>query len=372
MKTPLRLIVRLLAVTALSSMLLGSTLVYAQAADPTTNTVDKGAKQVEADNLDLDGAGSGGPSGAETPAAGGVQPLQILEDSLGNDKNNSQLNSFEGRLHELSSIEPGADILTTIIFTGIDFLKYLLGTIAVVFAIITGVRFITAGSKIDDELDKQKKALTYIVMGLILVIIADELVTKIFFGEYGECVASASNAKQCAVAGGSLIKGIYSFILAMLSSIAILILVFAGFRLVTSTGDETAIEEQKKRIGYAVAGLIVAGVAEFVVKSIIFPDAGESGLDVAGAQKLVISFTNFVAAFIGAGAFVMLFYGGYLYVASFGNEDQTAKAKKIITSAFIGMFIAFAAYGVVRTITSYSAGRTEVNLPGQLPTLPGR
>lgn len=291
----------------------------------------------------------------------------ILDEIVGGEK--TGLDKFEGRYHQLSSVDPGADVITSVIFYVIDFAKYLLGGIAVIYVIISGIKLIVAGKKIDEVSEKEKENLKFIIYGLIMIITADELVTKVFFGDYGECVASATNAAECAKVGGSLIKGIYSLILSVLATVAIFVLVLSAFRLVTSYGEEESINKQKKRITMAIIGLILAAVGEFVVKGIVFPEGGTKGIDVAAAQKLVYNFTNFISAFIGAGAFAMLFYGGYLYVVSAGNEEQTGKAKKIIIGAVIGILIAFAAFGIVTTLTSLNTGR-EINLPGRVPGLP--
>lgn len=296
-------------------------------------------------------------------------PNVILEEIIGGGK--TGLNQFEVIKHQLSAVDPGADVITSVIFYVIDFAKYLLGGVAVIFVIVSGIKLIVAGKKIDEVSEKEKENLKFIIYGLIMIITADELVTKVFFGDYGECIASATNAAECAKVGGSLIKGIYSLILSVLATVAIFILVLSAFRLVTSYGEEESINKQKKRIAMAIIGLILAAVGEFVVKGIVFPEGGAKGIDVAAAQKLVYNFTNFISAFIGAGAFAMLFYGGYLYVVSAGNEEQTGKAKKIIIGAVIGILIAFAAFGIVATLTSFSSGR-EINLPGRVPGLPGK
>lgn len=305
------------------------------------------------------------------PAQAVINPIDDFNESVsGGQVGGSGLTDATGRPHELSAVDPGADVITSVIFTVIDFMKYLIGGIAVIFVIIVGVRLVTAAKKVDEVSEKAKEGLKYIIYGLILIIIADELVTKVFFGEYGECVASASNAKECAKLGGGLLKGIYSFVLSMMGTLAVFILVLTGFRLVTSAGNEEDIGKQKKRMAAAIVGLLVAGIGEFAIKGVIFPEGGTKGIDVAGAQKLVFNFTNFVASFIGASAFIMFFYGGYLYVASFGNEEQTGKAKKIIIGAVVGILIALAAYGIVATITAYNPARTDVNLPGNVPGLP--
>lgn len=302
---------------------------------------------------------------ADTIQGAPQEPMSVL-DKIGAA---SGLTSFAGKYHRLSNVAPGADAITSIVYFTIDFFKYLFGGIAIVYAIISGIKLITAAKKIDEVSEKEKENMKYIIYGLLLVMIADQLVSKVFFGEYGECIASASNAQACAQAGGSLIRGMYGLILTVLGTVSLFIVVLAGFRLVTSYGEEETIAKEKKRITMAMIGLLVSGVGEFVVKGIVFPDGGTKGIDVAAAQKLVLSFTNFIAAFIGAGSFLMLFYAGYLYVAGAGNEEQTGKAKKIIIGAIIGILIAFAAYGVVATVTSFSSGRT-IALPTNVPGLP--
>lgn len=284
------------------------------------------------------------------------EPSSFIQSIFGK----SGLSPFD-RIHKLASVDPGAETITSIIFIVIDFLKYLFGAVAVIYLIISGIKLITATTKIDEVSEKEKENLKFIVYGLILIIIADELVTKVFFGEYGECLASASNAQECATAGSGLVKGIYSLVLAFIATAAVFTVVTAAFRLVTAYGDEEVIKKEKKRIAMAIVGLLISGLGEFIVKGIIFPGGGTKGINVAAAQKLVLNFTNFIAAFIGAGAFVMLFYAGYLYVSSFGNEEQMGKAKKIIIGAVIGIAIALAAYGLVATITSLTA------IPAVLP-----
>lgn len=274
------------------------------------------------------------------------------------------------RTHDLSSVEPGADIITSTIFIVIDFIKYLVGAIAVLYIIISGIKLITAGKKIDEVSEKEKETVKFLIYGLILIITADELVTRVFFGDYGECLASASNAKDCAKVGGSLIEGIYNLILAVIGAIALFTLVLSAFKIITAYGNEETIATQKKNIAAAIAGILISAVGEFVVKGIIFPEGGAKGIDVAAAQKLVFNFTNFIAAFIGAAAFCMLFYGGIKYVLSFGNEEETGKAKKIIISAAIGVVVAFSAYAVIRTISSIGPS-TSINLPTALPGISG-
>jgi hypothetical protein len=267
----------------------------------------------------------------------------------------SGLPDFTARFHALSSTEPGADIITSVIFFIIDMAKYALGTVAVLFIIWSGLRLVTAEVKIEEISEKEKDNLKYIIYGLIFVIVADELVTKVFFGDYGECLASASNAAECGKQGSSIFKGIYSLVLAIVASLSVMVMVISGFRLIVSYGEEETLTKQKNRILMSIIGLIVAGVAEFVFKGLIFRDGGTKPIDVLGVQRLVFNFTNFVSSFIGAGAFIMLCYGGWLYVSSFGNEEETGKAKKILMSSAVGIAVALAGFGIIATLQTFVA-----------------
>lgn len=54
-------------------------------------------------------------------------------------------------------------------------------------------------------------------------------------------------------------------------------------------------------------------------------------------------------AFLGVVFFVLMIYGGYLWMFSMGNEQTVTKAKDVIIAAAIGLIIILMAY----VITSY-------------------
>lgn len=57
-------------------------------------------------------------------------------------------------------------------------------------------------------------------------------------------------------------------------------------------------------------------------------------------------------AFLGIAFFILIIYGGYTWMFSMGNEQDSGKAKNIIIAAIIGLFIVLMAYA----ITSYIGG----------------
>lgn len=304
-----------------------------------------------------------GVLGINSIAHAQLDPLDDFQRAIeGTGEFSTGLQKFEGQPHGSSSTQPGADIITTVIFKIIDLAKYILGTIAVIFIIVGGLQLITAGKKIDEISEKQKENLKYIIYGLFLAILADFFVQQVFFGEYGECMASATNAQACAEKGAEQIHGIANFISYFIASVAVLVIVISGFTMITSAGNEETLKKQKTRIAIAIGGLLVTAVARFAVEGIFFPETGTKPMDVAKAKSLVSQITNFAAAFISTLSLIFMIYGGYRYVASFGNEEETGKAKKILIGALVGILIALAAFGIVRTVIGEVPEAVETEL----------
>jgi hypothetical protein len=261
-----------------------------------------------------------------------------------------QLPSFQQAGHADASYESGASNITSAILYVVDLLKYMMGTVSIIIIIIIGVRLITAGKKIDETSPKMKEALKYVMIGLVVVIVSEELVKRVFFGEQGEVFRSVTDVKLAAQRGTEEIRGLYSAMEVFMGAIAVLIIVITGFRLVTSAGNEEVITKSKKQIMYAIVGLVLLGVSELVVKDIIFPKEGSTLPDVQRAQQLIINITNFASSFVAIVSIAMLMYGGFLYVTSTGKEETAGKAKKVITGAVIGLLVAMGAYGIVNTV----------------------
>jgi len=55
--------------------------------------------------------------------------------------------------------------------------------------------------------------------------------------------------------------------------------------------------------------------------------------------EALIYIVNVLLGFVGIVFFILLIYGGYLWMNARGNEEQVAKAKKIIQEVVIGLII---------------------------------
>ena len=126
--------------------------------------------------------------------------------------------------------------------------------------------------------------------------------------------------------------------------------------------------------GYKIKTLVLAG---FILSFFIFIFAAKSaqadgyGLDTtAGAAGLRDDrpITELIGTVIGAGLsmigvlfFILMVYGGFLWMTAHGNEDQSKKAFQTIIAATIGILIVVAAYAITNFVFTKVA---------QVPTAP--
>ncbi len=273
------------------------------------------------------------------------------------------LPSYDTNGHANASSEQGARNITSAIYYAGDLVKYIIGTLAVVMIIISGIKLVVAGKGSEEESGKQKENLKYALIGLVIIMVADVFVKNVFFGAQGEIYSSKTTIQEAAKAGSEQIKAIYRFMSYFAGAVAILMIVISGFRYMTSGGNEEIMGKTKKQVTYAVLGLVFIGIGELVIQDIIFPNQGSQLPDIEKLKHFIVNLTNFIAGFLSTVAFVMYMYGGYLYVTAFGNEEAAGKAKKIFTGATIGLLLALVAFAIVNTTVKFEnqigAGRTR-------------
>jgi TRAP-type mannitol/chloroaromatic compound transport system permease small subunit len=70
---------------------------------------------------------------------------------------------------------------------------------------------------------------------------------------------------------------------------------------------------------------------------------------------VVLGWINFALPFAGLLAFAGIVYAGFLYVANFGIDEMTSKAKNIILYSVGGLVLIFSAYAIIATIIRASS-----------------
>lgn len=282
-----------------------------------------------------------GQSGTAAPL--GTGGIRSAVDAIGSQ---TPLPNFDAG-HANQNYQAGASQLTSVIYFLLDFLKYILGGIATIMIIISGLKLILSARTVSDAMSKEKETLRFAFMGLIIIIISDQLI-RTLFGSYGETFRSGEDMKLTAGAVVNVTQGLTGLLRIFIPTLAILYFVLAAFRLLNSRGDADKLNKAKTQITWAILGIILAGLAEIIVFRVVFPDQGTRIPDTAELAKLLVTITNFISGFISTIAVSYIIYAGYLYVISRGTEGVD-KAKKMVSGAIIGLLIAMAAFGLVNT-----------------------
>ncbi|MBI4022533.1 MAG: hypothetical protein HY372_04175 [Candidatus Andersenbacteria bacterium] len=142
-----------------------------------------------------------------------------------------------------------------------------------------------------------------------------------------------------------LAQNIADFLLSLVSMVALAVFVWGGLTYITSLGDESRSAKAKRTIAYAVAGMMVAGLA-FLIQ-VTVEAVGEFGLGrfigVGGVIDVIVSrllaFIRVLLAPAGVFAFAALIYGGYMYITSGGDESRASLAKRVILYALLGLIV---------------------------------
>jgi len=275
----------------------------------------------------------------------------VMEQSETDDSDGIELTTFQDDLDD-----DGVSGILGAVDTFLSFFKLLVAPVAVLFMIIMGVRMVAAGDENEEVLTKSKTYMTYALMGLIIIFMADTIVS-VFFGAEGEVFRGGEEGViEFGRRSATLFEGIYSLVQVVISSVAVFFLVTAGLRYVAGSFSDDQISKAKSQITWSLVGLFVVGVSEFIAKRILFVDQGTS-FGVTSAKELFAQVTNFVAGTLGTLSFAALLYAGMLYISGSQNEDNVAKAKKIIMGAFLGLLLAGAAFAITNTVVELDASR---------------
>ncbi len=246
--------------------------------------------------------------------------------------------------------DEGINKLEALILTIVDIVKYAIYGLAIFFAFFQGFKLITAGKDIDTFSEEAKNNIKYSLMAIVIVFLADTLIRKVFFPDGGAVFENqGANIALYGKEGMKQIRGIYTAMSYVAGSLAILVIVISGVGLTLSAGAEESMTKHKNRILWALAGLLLVGIAEFVVKDVFFPDMGAKLPDISKGMLLVKKFTNFMSGFISTISFLLMLYAGFLYIAGGANEENLAKAKKAITAGIIGILLSLGAFALVTT-----------------------
>lgn len=151
----------------------------------------------------------------------------------------------------------------------ITFLKYLIGAVAVTMLTRNAIRMATNSA--GDELEKDKKNLVASALGLVLIIVADPIINKVFFSIDKTRYPSVGGAEVGVdyVQGIGEIVGFTNFLVSVLTPIAVLVIVAGGVMYMTAGTNAESQEKAKRMIGLALFGLVLIYGAFALVSTFI-------------------------------------------------------------------------------------------------------
>lgn len=115
---------------------------------------------------------------------------------------------------------------------------------------------------------------------------------------------------------------------------------------------------------FILLGLLAALMIPVAVSAQATPFSIESigsqvGLGEADLKETVINIIQWVLGILALVAVVMIIIGGFQWLTSAGNEERIEKAKKVISSAVIGLIIVLLAWAIVIFVANTTANVTN-------------
>lgn len=152
----------------------------------------------------------------------------------------------------------------------VTFVKYVIGTYAVLQIVRHGAKMITAGAN-DEEMSKRKKAIMFNAAGLLLVYMGDIAINKVFY-KVDKSVYSGINGvhpSTDAKAGVEQIVGITNFIVSFVGPIGVLMLIAGAIMYATAGGQDEQLQKAKRVLITSGIGLVIIFGAFAIVSTVL-------------------------------------------------------------------------------------------------------
>lgn len=167
-----------------------------------------------------------------------------------------------------------------------------------------------------------------------------------------------------------IVNVLVSFLGLILGMIALVMLVYAGYQLVSAQSQASdQISQQKMNVVYIVTGLVVFGLSTDLVYNFLFRDEGaflfneEQAIGLAQETvNQIRRLLNLFLSFSGAGAILMLVIASMRLIINPGSDDQIEAQKKLVGYTAVGIIIIGLADTVVNRIIFREGGYLPVDV----------
>jgi len=143
-----------------------------------------------------------------------------------------------------------------------DYIKWLFGSIFVLLMVISSIRMITAAGE-EEEITKQKRNITWSLIGMLIVLMASNIVNAIYRVKSPKEISTVAPEKAI-----TEITGIIQLILVFLGPAAVAFTIYAGFMYLTALDNEERIQKAKRMIIGGVTGIVIIYAAYAIINTI--------------------------------------------------------------------------------------------------------
>ncbi|MBI2634456.1 hypothetical protein HYW82_02160 [Candidatus Peregrinibacteria bacterium] len=253
----------------------------------------------------------------------------------------------------------GQEIVKLLIIRVLAYAKIIIGVIGILYLSILGYKLVTEGDN-DETITTAKKGFVYTFVAFVIISMSGEF-ARIFDMTESTIFQNPQEMLKRFRLFDREVEVFVTFIKYAVGAYATLMLVRAGIKLVTTGGDDEERDKYKKSLMYNAGGLAVIAVGDIFINKVFYKINGNvySGItgvhpqfDVVRGIEEIKGITNFVVSFVGPIAVLMLIVAAIMYATAGGEDERTEKAKRLLVSTIIGIFIIFGAFAIVNTVIS--------------------
>jgi hypothetical protein len=223
----------------------------------------------------------------------------------------------------------------------IKMINRVLGAIAILFIVIIGIKYIMSMGN-DEKLGNYKTQFAWLVLGLAIISLAEFVGFELLDPSGGNDILGGETQAKF----HEKVLEVVRFFEYAAGAFMLINAVLAGYHLIMSGEKEETISQEKKFLQSLLMGSALILMAEIIVRILSFQDSPERTTEILVME--VAGIVNFTLSFVAILAMAMLVLSSLYFVISFGDEDQTTRAKRMIKTSIVGVIIASASYVLVR------------------------
>ena len=233
-------------------------------------------------------------------------------------------------------------IIWNFISRAIGLLRPVLSALAVLYLIYAGtVMILFSGS--EDEMKKARYSFLFVLIGFFVINTPEKFiawVSPIGTNSSGKLVDEGAMQSWFQT---YFIDGIqYS-----IGTVAVIMLLRAGFKWISSQGGEDALKKQSKTIINCISALVLVMMAETYQRVMVSGDA-------LLGTSVILRIMTFLLTYAVPLGVIALIIGGFYLMTSGGDQKKVDKGKTILRGTVIGFIIIFSAYEIVYTFVSWA------------------